>query len=147
MMAQPTGISTPPFADSFPSSPPVSASLTRQSTNPFAKSSTPPLPTQQFSPSPDQFQQQQQPPQTAMPLQTVGTGSNPFARNMSLIQHSTSTITASADFCRSSTSTNGQYQPVSAESVCKYRHRSWMAKQPATYWWWFRQFRHSTRVP
>jgi hypothetical protein len=91
MMAQPTGM-TPP---GFPQSPPINPLLTRQNTNPFARTPISPVPTQQFSPPPDQFQQQQLQqqqqmpqqqalPQTAMPLQAMPTGTNPFARNLAM---------------------------------------------------------------
>lgn len=80
MMASPTGMSGP----SFPASPPVTSPITRQSTNPFAKSIAPPV--QPFSPPPDQqYQQQQlQPQQTAAPLRSMATGTNPFAKNLAM---------------------------------------------------------------
>lgn len=76
-MSQPTGVPGP----SFPVSPPVTSPLTRQPTNPFAKSL--PQPTQPFSPPPDQQFQQHQ-PQQATPLQPMATGTNPFARNIAM---------------------------------------------------------------
>ncbi|KAG0645425.1 ENTH domain-containing [Hyphodiscus hymeniophilus] len=78
IMTQPTGSPGP----AFPLSPPIT-SLTRQSTNPFAKSS--PQAVQPFSPPPDQqFQQQQQLQQQAAPVQPTATGTNPFARNIAV---------------------------------------------------------------
>lgn len=80
MSTQPTGMSSP----AFPMSPPVSSPINRQNTNPFAKS-TSPASGQPFPPVPDQFQQQHMPQQqTAAPLQAMATGTNPFARNMSM---------------------------------------------------------------
>ncbi|KUJ09525.1 ANTH-domain-containing protein [Mollisia scopiformis] len=80
MMASPTGMQGP----SFPASPPVTSPITRQSTNPFAKSISPPV--QPFSPPPDQQyqQQQQQTQQTAAPLRSMATGTNPFAKNLAM---------------------------------------------------------------
>jgi hypothetical protein len=86
MMAQPTGMTAP----SFPLSPPVGSPPNRQNTNPFAKTSISPVSAQQFTPPPDQFQQQQMPqqqqqsPQTTIPLQTMPTATNPFARNLAM---------------------------------------------------------------
>jgi hypothetical protein len=91
MMAQPTGMT--PAA--FPSSPSTNQLPNRQNTNPFARVAISPVVTQQFSPQPDQFQQQQiqqqqqipqqqSMPQTAMPLQAMPTGTNPFARNLAM---------------------------------------------------------------
>ena len=78
MMPQPTGAP----GTEFPASPPITSPLTRQSTNPFAKSSPQPVPP--FSPPPDhQFQQQQQQQQPA-PIQPMATGTNPFARNIAM---------------------------------------------------------------
>jgi hypothetical protein len=80
MMASPTGMNGP----SFPASPPITSPVTRQSTNPFAKSV--PQQAQPFSPPPDQqFQpqlQQQQP--IAAPLRPMATGTNPFAKNIAM---------------------------------------------------------------
>jgi hypothetical protein len=79
MMASPTGMSGP----SFPASPPITSPMTRQSTNPFAKSIPPQV--QPFSPPPDQqFQQQIQQQPTAAPLRPMATGTNPFAKNLAL---------------------------------------------------------------
>lgn len=79
MMTNPTGMPGP----SFPASPPITSPMTRQSTNPFAKSSAPI--SQPFSPPPDQqFLQQQQQQQTAAPLRQMATGTNPFAKNVSM---------------------------------------------------------------
>jgi hypothetical protein len=65
---------------SFLASPPITSPMTRQSTNPFAKSIS--TPAQPFSPSLDQqFQQQQQ---SAAPLRPMATGTNPFAKNLAL---------------------------------------------------------------
>lgn len=79
MMTQPTGIPGPQFSE-----PPISPPVTRQSTNPFAKSASPAV--QPFSPPPDQqFQQQlqQQQPQ-ASSLRPLATGTNPFAKNLAM---------------------------------------------------------------
>jgi len=79
MMANSTGVSTPPF----PGSPPIQ----RPSTNPFAKSTSPQPQPQTFStPPPQQFQQY---PQTApLPsaefLNSQPTGTNPFAKNLAM---------------------------------------------------------------
>ncbi|KAG9245878.1 ANTH domain-containing protein [Calycina marina] len=80
-----TGASPPAFQ-----TPPATAPLQRQSTNPFAKSASPPVAQQaNFPPIPEYQQQQQQYPQTA-PLpsadsqQPIQTGTNPFARNISM---------------------------------------------------------------
>jgi hypothetical protein len=79
LMTNPTGMPGP----SFPASPPITSPMTRQSTNPFAKSISP-AGQQPFSPPPDQqFQQQQQQP-TAAPLRPMQTGTNPFAKNMAM---------------------------------------------------------------
>jgi hypothetical protein len=84
LMTNPLGMPGP----TFPASP-ISSPVTRQSTNPFAKSTAPAV--QPFSPPPDQqFQQQQQqipqiqqPPQ-ATPLLPMATGTNPFAKNLAM---------------------------------------------------------------
>jgi len=76
MMASPIAMQGP----SFTPSPPITA-LTRQSTNPFAKSTAPPV--QAFSPPPNQ-QYQQQPQQTPSPLKSMATGTNPFAKNLAM---------------------------------------------------------------
>jgi hypothetical protein len=77
LMTNSTGMPGP----SFPASPPVTSPVTRQSTNPFAKSISPTI--QPFSPPPDQqFQQQQQ--IQASPLRPMATGTNPFAKNLAL---------------------------------------------------------------
>lgn len=76
-MSQPGGVP----GSSFPVSPPVTSPLTRQPTNPFAKSL--PQPAQPFSPPPDQNFHQQQSQQPA-PLQPMATGTNPFARNIAM---------------------------------------------------------------
>jgi phosphatidylinositol-binding clathrin assembly protein len=79
MMASPTGMNGP----SFPASPPITSPMTRQSTNPFAKSIPPQA--QPFSPPPDQqFQQQIQQQPTAAPLRSMATGTNPFAKNLAM---------------------------------------------------------------
>jgi hypothetical protein len=79
MMASPAGMNGP----SFPASPPITSPMTRQSTNPFAKSIPPQV--QPFSPPPDQqFQQQIQQQPTAAPLRPMATGTNPFAKNLAL---------------------------------------------------------------
>lgn len=81
MMASPTGMQGP----SFPASPPVTSPITRQSTNPFAKHTSPPVQTPQpFSPPPEQQFQQMQPQQTAAPLRPMATGTNPFAKNLAM---------------------------------------------------------------
>ena len=77
MMTNPTGVSGP----SFPASPPITSPMSRQSTNPFAKSS-PPV-SQPFLPPPDQQFQQQQ-PQAAAPVRAMATGTNPFAKNLAM---------------------------------------------------------------
>jgi hypothetical protein len=75
MTAIPTGMQGP----SFPASPPITSPISRQSTNPFAKSIAPPV--QPFSPPLDQqYQQQQQ--QVPSPLKSMATGTNPFAKNL-----------------------------------------------------------------
>jgi hypothetical protein len=66
---------------SFPASPPVTSPVTRQSTNPFAKSISPQ--SQPYTPPPDQ---QFQPQQTAAPLRAMQTGTNPFAKNLAVQQ-------------------------------------------------------------
>jgi hypothetical protein len=80
MMTSPTGLNGP----SFPTSPPITSPMARQSTNPFAKSASPQV--QPFSPPPDpQFQQQlQQQQPAAAPLRSMVTGTNPFAKNLAL---------------------------------------------------------------
>ncbi|KAF7892962.1 uncharacterized protein EAF02_000500 [Botrytis sinoallii] len=75
MMTNTTGMAGP----SFPASPPVTSPVTRQSTNPFAKSASPQ--SQPYTPPPDQ-QFQQQP--IAAPLRSMQTGTNPFAKNLSI---------------------------------------------------------------
>lgn len=64
---------------SFPASPPVASPVIRQSTNPFVKSASPQL--QPYTPPPDQ-QFQQQP--IAAPLRAMQTGTNPFAKSLSV---------------------------------------------------------------
>ncbi|KAM3083929.1 hypothetical protein ACMFMG_001964 [Clarireedia jacksonii] len=66
---------------SFPASPPVTSPVTRQSTNPFAKSISPQ--SQPYNSPPDQ---QFQPQQTAPPLRAMQTGTNPFAKNLAVQQ-------------------------------------------------------------
>jgi hypothetical protein len=80
MMTSPTGMNGP----SFPASPPITSPVTRQSTNPFAKSVS--QQAQAFLPPPDQqFQQQlQQQQPVAAPLRPVATGTNPFAKNIAM---------------------------------------------------------------
>lgn len=88
MMAAQTGMPGPQYPAS-----PVASPITRQSTNPFAKSASPAT-SQPFSPPPDQqFQQQQQLQQHQMdlggqsqvaPLRPMATGTNPFAKNLAL---------------------------------------------------------------
>ncbi|KAE8447028.1 hypothetical protein EG329_011163 [Mollisiaceae sp. DMI_Dod_QoI] len=78
MMASPTGM----LGQTFPASPPVTSPISRQSTNPFAKSISPPV--QPFSPPPDQQYQQMQPQQTAAPMRSMATGTNPFAKNLAI---------------------------------------------------------------
>ena len=87
MMAnQPTGM--PQQQQQYASPPAIAPSpITRQSTNPFAKSISPPTTQQQFSPPPtteQQFQQpqQQQQQQAPAPLRPMTTGTNPFAKNI-----------------------------------------------------------------
>ena len=84
MMPNPTGMPGP----SFPASPPITSPVTRQSTNPFAKSSPPvsqPFsPPHPFSPPPDQQFVQQQQQQAAAPLRAMATGTNPFAKNLAM---------------------------------------------------------------
>ncbi|TGO18884.1 hypothetical protein BTUL_0007g01030 [Botrytis tulipae] len=75
MMTNTTGLAGP----SFPASPPITSPVTRQSTNPFAKSASPQ--SQPYTPPPDQ-QFQQQP--MAAPLRSMQTGTNPFAKNLSI---------------------------------------------------------------
>jgi len=77
MMTHQTGMSGP----SFTPSPPITSPVTRQNTNPFAKSISA-QPTQAFSPQTEQFQQQQQSPPVISPIQSMPTGTNPFARNL-----------------------------------------------------------------
>ncbi|PMD24724.1 ANTH-domain-containing protein [Hyaloscypha hepaticicola] len=79
MMASPTGMNGP----SFPASPPIASPMTRQSTNPFAKSISTQV--QPFSPPPDQqFQQQIQQQPSAAPIRPMATGTNPFAKNIAM---------------------------------------------------------------
>jgi phosphatidylinositol-binding clathrin assembly protein len=79
MMASPTGMNGP----SFPASPPIASPMTRQSTNPFAKSISSQV--QPFSPPPDQqFQQQIQQQPSAAPIRPMATGTNPFAKNIAM---------------------------------------------------------------
>ncbi|TGO60493.1 hypothetical protein BOTNAR_0145g00190 [Botryotinia narcissicola] len=75
MMTNTTGLAGP----SFPASPPITSPVTRQSTNPFSKSASPQ--SQPYTPPPDQ-QFQQQP--IAAPLRSMQTGTNPFAKNLSI---------------------------------------------------------------
>ncbi|KAM0142698.1 hypothetical protein ACHAP3_001804 [Botrytis cinerea] len=75
MMTNTTGMAGP----SFPASPPITSPVIRQSTNPFAKSASPQ--SQPYTPPPDQ-QFQQQP--MAAPLRSMQTGTNPFAKNLSV---------------------------------------------------------------
>ncbi|KAF7905542.1 uncharacterized protein EAF01_006063 [Botrytis porri] len=74
MMTNTTGMTGP----SFPASPPITSPVTRQSTNPFAKSASPQ--SQPYTPPPDQQFQQQM----AAPLRAMQTGTNPFAKNLSI---------------------------------------------------------------
>lgn len=75
MMTNTTGMTGP----SFPASPPITSPVTRQSTNPFAKS-TPPQ-SQPYTPPPDQQFPQQS---AAAPLRSMQTGTNPFAKNLTI---------------------------------------------------------------
>ncbi|RFU27115.1 hypothetical protein B7463_g9225, partial [Scytalidium lignicola] len=79
MMANTTGISGSPFTATAPTT-----SLTRQSTNPFAKHTSTLSPPQPFSQMPtvseQQFQSQQQ---NTTPVRALPTGTNPFAKNAS----------------------------------------------------------------
>lgn len=82
MSQQQTAMQQPTTAMSAPTSPPGPGGLQRQSTNPFARSSS--QPQQSFSPqSGSPFQGQTQSPQQAAPapLQAMATGTNPFAKN------------------------------------------------------------------
>ncbi|PBP20076.1 putative enth domain-containing protein [Diplocarpon rosae] len=80
MMANPAIMPGP----TYPASPPVTSSMTPQSTNPFAKSFS--TVQQPYSPPPDQqFQQQQmQQLQSVDTLRAMPTGTNPFAKNLAL---------------------------------------------------------------
>ena len=69
---------TSPPGPLFPASPPTTSQLTRQSTNPFAKPS--PQPTQSISPPLGQESMRQQ----AASIQPMATGTNPFARGMTM---------------------------------------------------------------
>ncbi|TVY28777.1 ENTH domain-containing protein [Lachnellula hyalina] len=81
LISNPTGLPGP----AFPASPPITSPLTRQSTNPFAKSHTPPGGGQQpFSPPPEQSFQPLPQQQPAAPLQPLATGTNPFAKNIAM---------------------------------------------------------------
>ncbi|KAI1479354.1 ANTH-domain-containing protein [Daldinia eschscholtzii] len=80
LMANPTGAPNNSFAS--PTSPQLQGGgLSRQNTNPFARSS--PQPTTPFSSPPSSSPFQSQPPVQvpAAPIQTTATGTNPFARN------------------------------------------------------------------
>jgi protein tyrosine phosphatase (PTP) superfamily phosphohydrolase (DUF442 family) len=80
MMATPTGIPS----SSFPASPPMTAPMNRQNTNPFAKPAAS-LQVQNFSPPPEQQQQfPQQQIQNAPAIRPMATGTNPFAKNLAL---------------------------------------------------------------
>ncbi|KAI1209603.1 ANTH-domain-containing protein [Annulohypoxylon truncatum] len=86
MMANPTGMTNNSFG--APTSPQTHAtSLTRQNTNPFARSSPQAATPFQNPPSSSPFQSQ--PPQAPVqaPLQSATTGTNPFARNFSQTQN------------------------------------------------------------
>lgn len=78
LMSNPTGMSNqmPSFTNA--ASPPAASLPQRQSTNPFARSSSSPF-GNNGSPSPFQPQPQQAP--AAQPLQPAQTGTNPFAKN------------------------------------------------------------------
>lgn len=75
MMTNTTGMTGPLFS----ASPPITSPVTRQSTNPFAKSASPQP--QPYTPPPNQ-QFQQQP--IAAPLRSIQTGTNPFAKGLSV---------------------------------------------------------------
>ena len=79
MMTNTTGMGGPAFA----SPPAVASPIAAKSTNPFAKSATPPT-SQPFSPPIEQQfqQQQQQQQQQPAPLRSMATGTNPFAKNI-----------------------------------------------------------------
>jgi hypothetical protein len=83
LMTNQTGIPGPQFPAS-----PISSPVTRQSTNPFAKSASPAV--QPFSPPPDQQFQQQQQQQLQMqqaqaePLRPMTATTNPFAKNIAM---------------------------------------------------------------
>ncbi|KAI0881586.1 ANTH-domain-containing protein [Annulohypoxylon maeteangense] len=86
LMANPTGMPNNSFG--APTSPQTQAtSLTRQNTNPFARSSPQAVTPFQNPPSTSPFLSQ--PPQAPVqaPLQSATTGTNPFARNFSQTQN------------------------------------------------------------
>ena len=84
MMPNPTGPSQPAYT----ASPPATVPMQRQPTNPFAKSTPPPVVQQSFSPPVPDFQQQQFPQSAPLPSaefqRPMQTGTNPFARNMAM---------------------------------------------------------------
>lgn len=83
MMANPTGM----VGQQYPATPPITSPMAAQSTNPFAK---PVVSVQQsFSPPPEhqfqqKFQQDLHQSQTAAPLRAMATGTNPFAKNLTI---------------------------------------------------------------
>ncbi|KAH8816517.1 ANTH domain-containing protein [Xylogone sp. PMI_703] len=80
MMANTTGASGPAFTATAP----APSTLTRQSTNPFAKSASTLSPPQSFPQMPPVPEQQFQPQQqNTAPVRAMPTGTNPFARNAS----------------------------------------------------------------
>jgi hypothetical protein len=78
LMGQPTGLQSPPASNLSSPIGGGSPALSRQSTNPFARS--PPI---SNTNSPFQSQPPQQQQQQPAPLQPAPTGTNPFARNTS----------------------------------------------------------------
>ena len=84
MLPNPTGAPQPAYT----ASPPLPTPMQRQSTNPFAQSTPPPITQQAFSPPIPEFQQQQFPQSAPLPSaefqQPTQTGTNPFARNMAV---------------------------------------------------------------
>jgi len=84
MMPNPNSAPQPAYT----TSPPATGPMQRQSTNPFAKSTPPPVAQQAFSPPVPDFQQQQFPQSTPLPSaefqRPMQTGTNPFARNIAM---------------------------------------------------------------
>jgi hypothetical protein len=81
LMANPTGMPNqiPPF--SGPTNQPPAAQMSRQNTNPFARSSPASTTTPFANPSSNSPFQSQPPQQALPPLQPMATGTNPFAKN------------------------------------------------------------------